>query len=98
MGYPTKKQSFYIRKKTAFLLGTPNFFVPSYFVSALNIQSLLQLLFKKFSTIVMNPVDKYYTKSYAIALHRQGRYLGTFRIVIAALKDSTEWRLKNIFH
>ena len=46
----------------------------------------------------MNPVDKYYTKFYALALHRLGRYLGTFRIVIAALKDSTEWRLKNIFH
>ena len=37
LGYPTKKQSFYKQKKTAFLSGTPNLFGPSYFEAALRV-------------------------------------------------------------
>ena len=36
MGYPTKKQSFYKEKKTAFLSSTPNFFGLSCFEAALD--------------------------------------------------------------
>ena len=43
MRYPTKKQSFY-NEKDCFLLGTSNFFAPSYFETALVISKVLHIL------------------------------------------------------